>query len=36
MKELIFQKGLEECMISHYWCFKDKGYKYEPYVCHEP
>ena len=20
-------------MICHYWCFKDIGYKYEPYVC---
>ena len=22
-----------ECMISHYWCFKDIGFKYQPYVC---
>ena len=24
-------------MICHYWCFKDIGYKYQPYVynkCH--
>ena len=24
----------KECMICHYWFFKDIGYKYEPYVCH--
>ena len=23
----------KECMIFHYWCFKDIGYKFEPYVC---
>ena len=23
----------KECMICHYWYFKDSGYKYEPYVC---
>ena len=23
----------KECMICHYWCFKDIGYKYEPHVC---
>ena len=23
----------KECMISHYWYFKDIGYKYEPHVC---
>ena len=22
-----------ECMIRHYWYFKDIGYKYELYVC---
>ena len=22
-----------ECMICHYWYFKDIGFKYEPYVC---
>ena len=22
----------KECMICHYWYFKDIGYKYEPYV----
>ena len=23
----------KKCMISHYWYFKDIGYKYEPHVC---
>ena len=23
----------KECMICHYWYFKNFGYKYEPYVC---
>ena len=23
----------KECMICHYWYFKDIGYKYEQYVC---
>ena len=23
----------KECMIRHYWYFKDIGYKYEPHVC---
>ena len=23
----------KECMISHFWYFKDIGYIYEPYVC---
>ena len=23
----------KECMIYHYWYFKDIGYKYEPYIC---
>ena len=25
----------KECMIYHYWCFKNSGYKHEPYVCNE-
>ena len=28
----------KECMVCHYWYFKDIGYKYEPYVrnkCHD-
>ena len=24
-----------ECMISHYWYFKNIGFKYQPYVCNE-
>ena len=23
----------KECMVCHYWYFKDIGYKYEPHVC---
>ena len=23
---------LKECDIRHYWCFKDIGFKYEPYL----
>ena len=23
----------KECMICHYWYFKDIGYRYEPYDC---
>ena len=23
----------KECMLRHYWYFKDIGYKFEPYVC---
>ena len=25
----------KECMICHYWYFKDIGYKYEPNVCNQ-
>ena len=25
----------KECMICHYWYFKDTGYKYEPHVCNK-
>ena len=28
----------KECMLCHYWCFKDLGFKYEPHVwskCHD-
>ena len=43
MKRLMFQKEmtsnkLKECMICHYWYFKDIGHKFEPYVfnkCHD-
>ena len=23
----------KECDISHYWYFRDIGFKYEPYLC---
>ena len=23
----------KECDICQYWCFKDIGFKYEPYLC---
>ena len=23
----------KDCDICHYWCFKDIGFKYEPYLC---
>ena len=23
----------KECMVCHYWCFKDSGFKYQPYFC---
>ena len=23
----------KECDICYYWCFKDIGFKYEPYLC---
>ena len=23
----------KECIICHYWCFKDIGNKYQPHVC---
>ena len=23
----------KECDICRYWCFIDKGFKYEPYLC---
>ena len=34
-KEIDFNKTskLLECMICHYWYFKDIGFKYQPYVC---
>ena len=25
----------KECMICHYWYFKDIGYELEPYVCNK-
>ena len=34
-KEIDFKKTHKsvECMICHYWYFKDIGFKYQPYVC---
>ena len=23
----------KECMLCHYWYFKDIGYKFEPHIC---
>ena len=23
----------KECDICHYWCIKDIGFRYEPYLC---
>ena len=23
----------KECMLCHYWCFTDLGFKLEPHVC---
>ena len=23
----------KECDICHYWCFLDKGFKFQPYIC---
>ena len=25
----------KQCMICHYWYFKDIGYKYEPHLCNK-
>ena len=25
----------KECMLCHYWYFKDIGYKFEPHVCND-
>ena len=25
----------KECMLCHYWYFKDVGYKFEPHVCNK-
>ena len=37
LKELILisQINQKECMICHYWYFKDIGDKYEPLVCNQ-
>ena len=23
----------KECVICHYWCFLDKWFKFQPYIC---
>ena len=31
-------EGIEtskECMLCHYWYFKDVGFKFEPHVCNK-
>ena len=41
MKELMSPEGIDfdktnksvECMICHYWYFKDIDFKYQPHVC---
>ena len=30
MKEFIFQR---ELILINYWCFKNIGFKYQPFVC---
>ena len=25
----------KECMLFHYWCFKDVGFRFEPHVCNK-
>ena len=41
MKELMKRIDIDksnkskECMIYHYWYFKDIGYKFEPHVCNK-
>ena len=25
----------KECMLCHYWCFKDVKFKFEPHVCNK-
>ena len=27
------KKKKKECVICHYWYFKDIGYKFETYIC---
>ena len=33
LKNPINQKKKKECVICHYWYFKDIGYKFETYIC---
>ena len=36
-KGIVFDKSdkSKECMICHYWYFRDIGYKYKPHVCNK-
>ena len=36
-EEIDFDKSdkSKECIICHFWYFKDIGYKYEPHVCNK-
>ena len=27
--------ALKQCMLCHYWRFKDVGFKFKPYVCNK-
>ena len=28
-------RAAKECMLCHYWYFKDVGFKFEPHVCNK-
>ena len=28
-------KASKECMLFHYWYFKDVGFKFEPHICNK-
>ena len=28
-------RASKECMLCHYWYFKDVGFKFEPHVCNK-
>ena len=42
-KKMLFSEGIDtnktsaskECMLYHYWYFKDVGFKFEPHVCNK-
>ena len=34
-KELTINQINQECIICHYWYFKDIGYKFEQYACNK-
>ena len=31
--DIIKTNASKECMLCHYWYFKDVGFKFEPHVC---